>query len=460
MIAWRLDDVVRATGGRLVGDDTGFHGLGSDTRTLRPGELFVALQGPNFDGNDYVEAARRAGAAAALVSRPLETPLPLVVADDSLRALGDLARAWRLQAPATVVGLTGSNGKTTLKEMLAAILGRRGPVLATRGNLNNAIGVPLTLARLADEPYAVIEMGANHGGEIDYLTRLVRPDIAVLNNAGRAHLEGFGSLEGVARAKAEIMHGLADDGVFVFNADDAYADLWRDLAQGRRQCTFGVERPADVRGAADDYAVAWDGPRFSIHFGVETAIGAVEIALPLAGRHNRMNALAAIAAALEAGATLDDARAGLATLQPVRGRLCPRPAAGGGRLIDDSYNANPDSVLAALQVLAAAPGRRTLVLGDLAELGDDATALMRQLGEAAAASGIERLFTCGTLSAEASRAFSGEAQHFADREMLVDALIDAPAGRLGADDTVLVKGSRAARMDLVVDALAAGEGTC
>ena len=372
---------------------------------------------------------------------------------DTLQALGRLAQAWRLRSDARVIGLTGSNGKTTLKEMLAAILACRGSVMATAGNLNNDIGVPLTLCRLADERFAVIEMGANHAGEIDYLARLTQPDIAILNNAGRAHLEGFGSVEGVARAKAEIINGLRDGGIFVFNADDRFAPMWRELAAGRRQRTFGVAQPADVASAPDDYRVEWHDGRFEARFGVTCEHGAAEVALGLAGAHNRVNALAAIAAALEAGATLDDAVEGLATLRPVPGRLCPVCTASGATLIDDSYNANPDSVLAALQVLAAAPGRRTLVLGDLAELGTDAAGLHRQLGEAAAAAGIQRLVTCGDLSREASRVFAGEASHFDSR----DALVEALQADLAGDDFVLVKGSRAARMDDVVAALV-GEG--
>jgi UDP-N-acetylmuramoyl-tripeptide--D-alanyl-D-alanine ligase len=456
MIQLGLAAAAAAVDGRLVGKDAAFTGVSSDTRALRPGSLFVALRGPNFDGHDFLAAAAAAGAAGALVESAADTELPGIVVADTLQALGRLANHWRACSAARVIGLTGSNGKTTLKEMLAAILACRGRVMATLGNLNNAIGVPLTLCRLGDEQFAVIEMGANHAGEIDYLTRLVQPDIAILNNAGRAHLEGFGSLEGVARAKAEIINGLGDAGTFVFNADDRFAPMWRELATGRRQRTFGVSQPADVASAAGDYRVDWREGGFEARFAVTCEQGSAEVALRLAGAHNRMNALAAIAAALEAGATLADAVEGLSTLRPVPGRLCPVPAMSGATLVDDSYNANPDSVLAALQVLAAAPGRRTLVLGDLAELGADAGRLHRQLGESAAAAGMDRLLTCGVLSREASQVFPGEARHFDDR----DALVEALRADLGADDVILVKGSRSARMDEVVASLAAGVGVC
>ena len=380
----------------------------------------------------------------------------MVRIDDTQIGLGQLARHWRERCAARVVAITGSNGKTTLKEMTAAILARRGPVLATRGNLNNDIGLPLTLLRLRDEPFAVVEMGANHPGEIDYLTRLAQPDVAVLNNAGRAHLEGFGSVEGVARAKAEIINGLAGEGVFVFNADDAFAGLWRELGRGRRQQTFGVHHPADVSSPPGAYEVIWREGRFQARFPVVCAHGEIELQLQLAGEHNRMNALAAVAASLLVGAGLDDAAAGLATLDPVPGRLCPLAGVNGSRLIDDSYNANPDSVLAALRVLAAAPGRRTLVLGDLAELGDDAAQLHRQLGERAAEMGVDRLLTIGPLSQHAGAVFTAEHRHYSERERLVGDL----QAVLSAEDSVLIKGSRSAGMDQVVRHLRSAEVAC
>jgi len=455
MSALTLSELAGMVDGRLIGADHPFDGVSSDTRTLRAGELFVALHGPNFDGHEYLQAADERGAAGALVEHTAETGLSMVEVADTLLGLGRFGQQWRLRSPARVVGITGSNGKTTLKEMTAAILARRGAVLATHGNLNNQIGVPLTLSRLRDEPFAVIEMGANHPGEIDYLSGLVCPDVAVLNNAGRAHLEGFGSIEGVARAKAEIISGLRAGGVFVYNADDDFAGLWAELAARHERMSFGVVGAADVSSPAGAYEVVWHGGRFQTRFPVICGQGEVEVRLQLAGEHNRMNALAAIAASLAAGAGLSDAEA-LAGLEPVPGRLCPLSGLGGARVIDDSYNANPDSVLAALRVLSAAPGRRTLVLGDLAELGSEAKRLHRLIGEQAAGFGIERLLTVGEFSAHAGQSFSGEHRHYENRAALADEL----AKDLSQEDSVLIKGSRSARMETVVERLREGEAAC
>ena len=456
MSALQLSELATMVDGQLVGADSRFDGISTDTRTLQGGELFVALHGPNFDGHDYLETAGRQGAAGAMVDTVTTTGMSVVEVEDTLLGLGRLGQQWRKRCTARVIAITGSNGKTTLKEMTAAILSRRGDVLATRGNFNNEIGVPLTLSRLRDERFAVIEMGANHPGEIDYLTGLVRPDIAVLNNAGRAHLEGFGSVEGVARAKAEIINGLAADGVFVFNADDRFAGLWRELGAGFAQRTFGVASKADVSSPPGAYEVIWHGCNFQARFPVVCEQGQIEVGLQLAGEHNRMNALAAIATSLVAGGDLVDAGQVLSELAPVAGRLCPLEGHGGARLIDDSYNANPDSVAAALAVLAAAPGHRTLVLGDLAELGEEAQQLHRQIGEQAAAFGIHRLLTTGQFSGQAGLAFAGEHRHYADRTALANALVSD----LSEEDSVLVKGSRSARMEEVVRCLRVGEVAC
>jgi UDP-N-acetylmuramoyl-tripeptide--D-alanyl-D-alanine ligase len=452
----QLGELATLLGGRLHGADAVFDGVGSDTRSLQAGELFVALHGPSFDGHDFVAQAAARGAAGALVARRVDHVLAQVEVPDTLAALGQLGRQWRRRCPARVLGITGSNGKTTLKEMCAAILSHCGSTLATRGNLNNAIGVPLTLCRLRDETYAVIEMGANHMGEIDYLTRLVEPDVAILNNAGRAHLEGFGSIENIARGKAEIINGLRPGGTFVFNGDDRFADLWRALGSRLSLRSFGIRHPADVSSPADVYRVVWRDDAFEARFPVRCDAGEAEVSLALAGEHNRMNALAAIAGCLALGADLHAAVAGLAGLRPVPGRLCPLAGIDGARVIDDSYNANPDSVLAALRVLAAAPGRRTLVLGDLAELGEGAEAMHGQLGRQAAELGIERLFATGPLSAAATAAFGPGGRHFADQQGLIDAL----GSDISGEDSVLVKGSRSARMDRVVLALRAGEAPC
>ncbi len=365
--------------------------------------------------------------------------------------MGGLAALWRRSAGASLVAVTGSNGKTTVKEMLASILRCCGEVLATEGNLNNEIGVPLTLLGLQEQPYAVVEMGANHAGEIDYLSRIAQPDVALLTNAGRAHLEGFGSLEGVARAKAEIINGLADDGCFIFNADDQWATLWRQMA-GERTCrTFGVTHPADVSSPEDAWEIVWQEGGFFSHFPVATPEGDLDIKLPLAGRHNRINALAAIAAAQVMGARSDQIVTGLESLQPVKGRLYPMAGHNGVRLVDDSYNANPDSVAAAIEVLATAPGRRFLVLGELAEMGEGGELFYRELGEQARCSGIEHLYAVGDAVAAAD-AFGEGGCGFSRREQLIEELQQV----LTAEDSVLVKGSRRAGMEQVINGLIEG----
>ncbi len=451
MIAFTLSQLARHLDGEVQGDDVTVRTVSIDTRTLQPGDLYVALRGPTFDGHDYLDVAAEQGACAAMVERDLAHRLPRLKVADTRLGLGRMAAAWRRAGHARVVAITGSNGKTTVKEMLAAILGQNASVLATRGNLNNDIGLPLTLTRLQDEDYAVLELGANHAGEIDYLSHIAAPDVALLLNAGRAHLEGFGSVEGVARAKAEIINGLVENGVFVFNADDPHAPLWRELAAGRRQLSFGRGAKADVRSPGPA-RLGWDAQGFISHFGVETDSGSFEVSLALAGEHNRINALAACAAAIALGVAPEQIQAGLASLRPVPGRLCPVENPLSVRLIDDSYNANPDSVSAAIAVLASAPGRRTLVLGDLAELGEGAAALHAQLGEQARDAGIERLYTCGSLSAAAAKAFGAGAVHFTDREALIRHL----AEHVDAGDSVLVKGSRSAAMDNVVRGLTEG----
>jgi UDP-N-acetylmuramoyl-tripeptide--D-alanyl-D-alanine ligase len=443
-------------GARHLGADPGFSQVSTDSRTLAPGALFVALKGARFDGHDHLADAVARGAAAAIVSRPIQAAIPLLLVPDTRLALGELARLWRERAAPRVLALTGSNGKTTVKEMAAAILGRLGETLATIGNLNNDVGVPLTLLGLQGQAFAVIEMGANHPGEIAYLTRIACPDVALLNNAGAAHLEGFGSLEGVARGKAEILEGLGGDGVLVLNADDAYAGLWQRLAaaRGRRTRTFGIREPADVRSPEAEAQMCWVDGGFRSRFRVCTPEGEIEVEMALGGRHNRMNALAAVAACQLFGADAEAIRGGLASLRPVRGRLQPRRGVGGMQLIDDSYNANPDSVSAAIGVLGTAPGRRILVLGDLAELGPGAPALHAELGERARRGGVERLYGTGPLSRAAVEAFGAGGIWLEERDGLVEVL----RATCGEGDFLLIKGSRSSRMDLLADALAAEGG--
>jgi UDP-N-acetylmuramoyl-tripeptide--D-alanyl-D-alanine ligase len=435
----------------LIGDDAPVTAVGSDSRTLAPGELFVALTGPRFDGHDHLAQAAAAGAAGALVARRIQSPLPQILVPDTLTALGRLASAWRAARPGRVVAVTGSNGKTTTKEMIAALLGGAGPVLATRGNLNNAIGVPLSLLRARDEPFLVVEMGASHPGEIAALSALAQPDVALITNAGRAHLEGFGSLEGVARAKGEILGGLGPQGVCVINADDPWAPLWRGLAGTRRVLGFGSAEGAEIRLEAVEEPLRLDTEGFHSRVRVRTPRGPLRLELALAGHHNLLNVLASLAAAEALGLDQSQLAAGLSRLRPVPGRLCPKTSSGRAWLIDDSYNANPDSVRAALAVLLGLPGRRWLVLGDLAELGPGGEALHREIGRESRAAGLDRLWATGPLSAAAVTAFGDGGRLFADRGALAAEL--APA--LGPQDLVLVKGSRSAAMDQVVAALCA-----
>lgn len=442
-------EIAAIVGGRLSGEDVSVQGVGTDTRYLAAGALFVALRGEHFDGHQFIRRAASLGCAAALSDQEGDLPLPQIVVDDTLAALQRLAAAWRLRCATQVFAVTGSNGKTTVKEMLAAILRQAASVLATRGNLNNHIGVPLTLLELdAAHDYAVIELGANHPGEIALLTRLSRPNAGVITNAGDAHLEGFGSREGVARAKGELFADLAADGSAVINADDQFAALWLELAGDRHRVTFGFGTDADVGARAIEY----DGAL--TRFRLVTPEGEAAVELPLAGRHNIANALAASAVCWAMNVPLSAIAAGLSDTMPVAGRLQRRYTPSGATLIDDSYNANPDSLVAALAVLAEAGGRGWLVLGDMGELGDDAEAAHAEAGRQAREAGVDRLFAIGSLSAATVSAFGDGGQHFAER----DALVAAVGRGLEADVTVLVKGSRAAAMETVVAALEASSG--
>ena len=444
MIGMTLSEAAGVLGAEQIGEDVHFAGLSTDTRSLRQGNLFVALQGPSFDGHDYVGQADARGAAAAAVSRPVGGSLPLLRVADTRLALGALAADWRRRFDIPVVAITGSNGKTTVKEMVAAILHRSGRPLVTAGNFNNDIGLPLTLGRLGPEhDYAVLELGANHPGEIAALAAIAAPGIGLVNNAAPAHLEGFGDLEGVARAKGELFERLPADGVAVINADDRFAPLWRQLAGARRVISFGLEKEADVGGR-------WRSEAGGSRVELCTPAGEAALRLQLAGRHNVMNALAAAAVATALGVTPAQIAAGLAALVPVDGRLQPQPGLRGLHLIDDTYNANPASLQAALEVLAGAAGERWLVLGDMGELGADSARLHRAAGEAARAAGIERLWTLGELAALAAPAFGSGAQAFEDSHALVAALQEAA----GPGVTALVKGSRRMRMERVVQALA------
>ncbi len=439
--------------GRLEGADAEFADVLIDSRQLRGGDLFVALPGERTDGHKFVAAAADAGAVGALVSRKIDAPIPQVLVSDVARALRLAGAAWRAAFSAPVLGVAGSNGKTTTKEMLSAILAQRGECLATRGNLNNELGVPLTLMRLhPGYQSAVIEMGANHAGEIAALVRLARPAVGLITNAGAEHLEGFGSLEGVARAEGEMVAGLEPGGTAIINADDAYAPLWRELTRAR-VVNFGLAPGAEVRAHGLRLEVGAAG--FLTRFELQCALGSAPVALALAGRHNVYNALAAAAAAMAAGATLAQVSAGLASVRSVAGRLQFRPLAGGAWLIDDTYNANPSSARAALEVLAELPGRRWLVLGDMAELGDFAADSHRDLGTLARTLGVERLFSFGPLARLAAESFGAGAEAYTD----INALGRAFGGALPGEVRLLVKGSRVNRLERLVATLTGASAT-
>lgn len=446
----RLAHLARVTSGQLVGSDQPFIGISTDSRKLRSGELYVALSGERYDGHEFVEPAARQGAVAAVVERKMDSPVAQVIVSDALKALQLYGSHWRNRFDIPVIGVTGSNGKTTTKEMLSAICAQRGPVLATIGNLNNHIGVPLTLLRLrAEHQSAIIEMGANHQGEIAQLTRLAQPGIAVITQAGLAHIEGFGGRDGIARGKGEIFAGLSANGLAVINADDSYADMWRQTAAHCQQLNFGLDATADVTAHA--IREISHGGDEHIEFELITPQGSAQVSLPMLGRHNVMNALAAAGCALGAGFSPTEIARGLAAMRSVSGRLVRREAIQGAQVIDDTYNANPTSLAAALDLLARLPTRRWLVLGDMAELGAESSEWHRKAGEWAREHEVERLFALGPLSLEAVKAFGKGAEHFASHTELTASL----ASELRADITVLVKGSRSMHMEQVVKALLA-----
>ncbi|TSA23332.1 MAG: UDP-N-acetylmuramoyl-tripeptide--D-alanyl-D-alanine ligase [Betaproteobacteria bacterium] len=435
-----LYEVAEALNATAVGGDVAWDRVTTDSRGDVRGALFVALRGDRFDAHQFVADVLARGAAAVMIAADagLDVAPALVVADTRI-GLGQLAAWHRQQMPAKLVAITGSNGKTTVKEMTAAILRAEvgvDAVLATEGNLNNDYGLPLTLLQLSPaHRYCVAEMGMNHPGELDYLTRLARPDVALVNNAQRAHLAGLGTLAAVAAAKGEIYAGLTADGVAIINAEDAHAALWRGLAGAHRVIAFGLSDNADVRAERMGDGIVLSTPQ-----------GRIETRFTAPGEHNLRNAAAATAAALALGASLDAVARGLAGYAGVKGRLQAHACILGARLIDDTYNANPDSVSAAIAVLAAEPGHRVLVLGDMGELGPEAAALHAEIGVKAKAAGIDRLLTLGDLAIHAARAFGAGGQHFE----LIEDLLASVEVELAAHTTVLVKGSRFMRMERVV----------
>lgn len=446
----KLSVVADKLNGRLQGADAEFSRVSTDTRTIQPGDLFVALKGEQFDGHDYVQLAFEKGAVAAMVSRAVAAEQSQLQVDDTLLGLGQLGRLWASQFSPRKVAITGSCGKTTLKEMVAAILGNVGATHATRGNLNNEIGVPLTLLQLKPEhQFAVIECGANHMGEIAYTAGLTQPDVAIVNIVAPAHLEGFGSIDNVARAKGEIYDALKADGVAVINLDDAYASQFLSQTADKRRLTFALRNPhADVY--AESLQMGVNG-RYDVR--IHTPAFVVAVNLPLLGLHNVRNALAAAAIAVALGVEADAIRQGLQSVQATKGRLCPVSDVPGFHLIDDTYNANPASICAAIDVLAEASSPTCLVLGGMGELGDTSDALHEQVGEYAAAKGIQSVYSLGSNAVFYQRGYAkgGQPGTFSicpDHQAIAQAL-----AKNEKDKLILIKGSRSTTMEKVIAAL-------
>ncbi len=440
-----LSEIAAAVGGRVAGPPCSIHAVVTDSRAITPGCLFVALHGEHFDGHQFVGEVARHGAAAALVDREPEPGWPSsVLVPDTRAALGRLAAYWRRQSKAKVIAVTGSNGKTSVKEMTAQILSRAAPSIATEGNLNNDIGMPLTLLRLrASHQYAVVEMGMNRPGEIASLAAIAAPDVACVTNAGLAHLAGLGSVQAIAEEKGQVYAALSARGVAVVNGDDPFAAYWRGLAPGR-VVTYGLQAGADVSAT---YVLSRTGSELMLK--IPSASAPLPVSLAVLGRHNVVNALAAAAIAFALDVPGQTIRDGLTAARPVHGRLETGPGYAGSCLIDDTYNANPDSARAALDVLAHLSGERWFVLGDMLELGPDAARLHSVFGEAAAHTGIDHLLTFGDLAFHASRSFGARARHYRD----IDELIAEVKPVLHKGAVILVKGSRSTRMERVIAGL-------
>ena len=450
MIPLLLSEIAQVVDGKLIGEDVTIDHISTDSRALSEGDVFLALKGDKFDGHRFISQALTAGCSGIVVDHDCQVSIAQIVVSDTHNALGKIAAYVKEKLAPKTVAITGSSGKTTVKEMVAAILARLGNVLATKGNFNNDIGVPLTLLRLEpSHDFAVVELGANHMGEIAYTSGLVQPDVAMINNIAAAHLEGFGDLCGVARAKGEIFEGLVDGGVALYNQDCKLANKWQwrlvDITVRRFSC-FNTADCYSSEVVLDDDGCA--------SFKLNTHIGSTYIQLTIPGRHNVCNAVAAATVAIEFGASLDDLRLGLAEMSPVKGRLNIHQLGENCKLIDDTYNANVESSKAATDLLANYPGRTVLILGDMGELGVEARTYHQEVGEYAAKRNIDDLLTIGVLSQSASDAFNAkkhqQSSHFGKREKLV-----AHLQNLLVDEeqqvSILVKGSRSAHMEYVVN---------
>ncbi|MBI3714920.1 MAG: UDP-N-acetylmuramoyl-tripeptide--D-alanyl-D-alanine ligase [Betaproteobacteria bacterium] len=446
MIAMQTAEAARVLGVALIGADRAFRGVSTDSRDIEADQLFFALRGENFDGNRFVAQAAERGAAAAVVSARVDANIPQLVVPDTTLALGKLAHDWRRRFAIPMLALTGSNGKTTVKEMLRSILvahcGDAGQVLVTEGNLNNHIGLPQMLLRLeAKHRYAVFEMGMNHRQEIDYLTRIAEPDVALIIMAGTAHIGELGSREAIAEAKGELVAALGPQGIAVINMHDRFGAYWRGLAGDRRVVGFGIADEDEVVGE-------FSRERLVIRSGAES----IEVHLHVVGEHNQRNALAAAAGAVALGVPLQTIRTGLEDFEGVAGRLRSYSGHKGATIIDDTYNANPDSVRAAIDVLAQKPGKRLLVLGDMGELGVDAPSMHSQIGAYARNANLDGTYALGKLTEATVMELGSSGWHFDS----VDELAEELDRHLGPDVTVLVKGSRFMKMERVVEKLVPG----
>lgn len=454
MIKMTLSEIAKNLNGTLIGANAEISGVSIDTRTLQRGNLYISIAGKNFDGHDFVDSAKDAGAIAVLTHKKLETDLPQIQVNDTHSAFGELAKIWREKMPAKIVGVTGSNGKTTTKEMLAAILNVNNSVLFTQGNLNNDIGVPLTLLKISPENhFAVIEMGANHVGEIAYTSRLAKADVVIITNVGAAHLEGFGDLNGVAKTKGEIIETLGENGIAVLNRDDTFFDYWKKLAGTRKIFTFGLYKNADIH--AENIDVKIENHQFITRFDLICASEKISVNLPLAGNHNVLNALAATAATSALGISLEQIKQGLESMLPVKGRLQLLRGNLGSTIINDTYNANTSSLKAALDVLQKCDGQHWVILGAFGELGDDTEKLHFEMGETLKNYNVKRLFTVGELTKKTVAAFGESATHFESQTELLDTLMPLLTG----NETILIKGSRSQRMENVTAALIESTGT-
>lgn len=445
MDSWlRLSEIASMAQGELRGNDAEITGISTDTRNLHFGDLFVALEGERFDGHKFIDETVEQVVQGVLIHKDIDTKIPSILVEDTLVGLSHWAHAWKKVVNPKLIAVTGSNGKTTVKQMLSNVLTLAGSTCYTQGNLNNHIGVPLTLLSMRKQnQYAVIEMGANHFGEIDRLSKLAEPDVAIITNAGPAHLEGFGSIAGVARAKSEIINRVKPDGVVVLNADDPYLNVWLAKAQHLEVTTFGFDSTAEIHGDLIESNI------LSVNVPGHT----VDITLPLLGKHNAYNALAAAAAALTLGIDIEEIRKGLESANDVKGRLQAKKGVLGATILDDTYNANPASLQAAIDVLCAQNKEPWLVLGDMGELGQEAAAIHAQIGLEAKHAGVKKLFGLGELAMHAVEKFGENGFHFHSHDSLSRELL----AQMSPDICILIKGSRAMHMEDVVNLLIENE---